>query len=126
MHADTEKHSIYRVLIFLILYAYFLRLNSTQINASPETNMNPAYKETLPLSPVFGVVVPGVGTGVGVGAGVGTGTGVGVGTGVGIGVGTGVGVGVGIGVGTGVGVGVGVGAGVGVGTGVGVTVGSSI
>ena len=120
MHADIEKHSIYRVLIFLILYACCLRLNSTQIITSPDTNMNPAYKEISPRSPVFGVVV----LGVGVGAGVGVGTG--VGAGVGVGVGTGVGVGVGTGTGVGVGAGVGVGVGAGVGTGVGVTVESSI
>ena len=120
IHTDTEKHFIVKCFVNKSFYACCLRLNSTQTITSPDTNINPAYKEISPRSPVFGVVVPGVGVGTGVGVGVGTGVGVGVG------VGAGVGAGVGTGVGAGVGTGVGVGVGVGVGTGVGVTVGSSI
>ena len=113
---SNNKHFILKCFVNKYFYACCLRLNSTQTITSPDTNINPAYKEISPRSPVFGVVVLGVGVGAGVGAGVGVGTG--VGAGVGVGVGTGVGVGVGAGVGVGVGAGVG--------TGVGVTVESSI
>ena len=107
IHIDTEKHFIVKRFVNKSFYACCLQLNNTQTITSPDTNINPAYKEISPRSPVFGVVVPGVGVGTGVGVGVGTGVGVGVGTGVGVGVGVGTGVGVGVGVGVGIGVGVG-------------------